>query len=63
MAEVDRFEEALFGVVAAPEQETEQETRRRLLIRVIAAKRSAQAREPLRLAVAPAKRGGHARLS
>jgi MarR family transcriptional regulator, lower aerobic nicotinate degradation pathway regulator len=55
-AEVDRFEEALFGVLAAPERET----LRRLLIKVIAAERSAQATEPLRPAVAPAKRGGHA---
>jgi DNA-binding MarR family transcriptional regulator len=50
-AEVDRFEEAFFGVLAAPEQEM----LRRLLIRLIAADRSAQATESLRLSVAPAK--------
>jgi DNA-binding MarR family transcriptional regulator len=53
-AEVDRFEEALFGVLAAPERET----LRRLLIRIVAAERSAQATEPLRPSVAPAKRSG-----
>jgi DNA-binding MarR family transcriptional regulator len=53
-AEVDRFEEAVFGVLAAPEREM----LRRLLIRVIVAERSAQATEPLRLSVAPAKRSG-----
>ena len=37
-AEVDRFEEALFGVLAAPEREA----LRRLLIRIIAADRSAR---------------------
>jgi DNA-binding MarR family transcriptional regulator len=52
--EVDRFEEALFGVLAAPERETLQ----RLLIRVIAADRSAQATESLALSVAPAKTSG-----
>lgn len=53
-AEVDRFEEALFCVLAAPERET----LRRLLIRVIAADRSAQATESLRHSVPPAKRSG-----
>ena len=52
--EVDRFEEALFCVLAAPERET----LRRLLIRIIVADRSAQATESLRLSVAPAKRSG-----
>jgi DNA-binding MarR family transcriptional regulator len=51
-AEVDRFEKALFGVLAAPERET----LRRLLIRIIAAERSAQPTEPLRPSVAPTKR-------
>jgi DNA-binding MarR family transcriptional regulator len=50
-AAVDRLEEALFCVLAAPEQET----LRRLLIRVIAADRSTQATQPLRLSVAAAK--------
>ncbi len=53
-AEVDRFEEAFFGALTVPEQET----LRRLLIRLIAADRSAQATESLHLSVAPAKRGG-----
>jgi DNA-binding MarR family transcriptional regulator len=53
-AEVDRFEEAFFGALAAPEQGT----LRQLLIRLIAADRSAQATEPLRLSVAPARRSG-----
>jgi DNA-binding MarR family transcriptional regulator len=53
-AAVDRFEEALFCVLAAPERET----LRRLLIRVVAADRSAQATEPLPLSVPPAKRSG-----
>jgi DNA-binding MarR family transcriptional regulator len=53
-AEVDRFEEALFCVLAAPERET----LRRLLVRVIAADRSAQATEWLSLSVAVARRGG-----
>jgi hypothetical protein len=51
-AEVDRFEEALFCVLAAPERET----LRRLLIRVIAADRTAQATALSRLV--PAKRSG-----
>src|SRR5215475_4849476 len=51
-AAVDRFEEALFCVLAAPERET----LRRLLIRVIAADRAAQAAESLHLSVVPAKR-------
>jgi DNA-binding MarR family transcriptional regulator len=46
-AEVDRFEEAFFGILAAPEQET----LRLLLTRLIAADRSAQATESLRLSV------------
>jgi DNA-binding MarR family transcriptional regulator len=49
-AEVDRFEEAFFGALAAPEQET----LRRLLIRVIVADRGAQATEALRLSATPA---------
>jgi DNA-binding MarR family transcriptional regulator len=53
-AEVDRFEDALFCALAAPERETLRE----LLIRLIAADRSAQARESLRLSVPPVKRGG-----
>jgi DNA-binding MarR family transcriptional regulator len=53
-AEVDRFEEALFCVLAAPERET----LRQLLIRVIAADRSAQATQSLGLSVAAAKRSG-----
>jgi DNA-binding MarR family transcriptional regulator len=53
-AEVDRFEEAFFGALSAPERET----LRRLLIRVIAADRSAQGTESLHLSVTPAKRSG-----
>jgi DNA-binding MarR family transcriptional regulator len=53
-AEVDRFEEAFFGALSAPEQET----LRRLLIKVIAADRSAQANDSLRLPATPAKRSG-----
>jgi DNA-binding MarR family transcriptional regulator len=54
-AEVDGFEEAFFGALSAPEQET----LRRLLIRVIAADRNAQATDSLRLlSAAPAKRSG-----
>ena len=52
-AEVDQLEEAFFGALAA----SEQETLRRLLIRVIVADRSAQATEALRLSAAPAKHG------
>ena len=48
-AEVDRFEEAFFGALAAPEQDT----LRRLLIRVIVADRGAQATEALRLSAPP----------
>ena len=53
-AEVDRFEEAFFGVLAAPEQEM----LRHLLVSLIAADRGAQATESLRLSVAPARRSG-----
>lgn len=53
-AEVDRFEEAFFGALAAPEQQM----LRRLLIRLIAADRGAQATESLRLSVAPPRRSG-----
>ena len=53
-AEVDRFEDALFGVLASAERER----LRGLLIRVTAAGRSAQATESLRLPAAPAKRSG-----
>src|SRR5262249_58225404 len=49
-AEVDRLEEALFGALAA----SEQETLRWLLIRVIVADRSAQATEALRFSPTPA---------
>src|SRR5258705_7977067 len=49
-AEVDRLEETFFGALAAAEQET----LRRLLIRVIVADRSAQATEALRLSATPA---------
>ena len=53
-AEVDRFEEVFFGVLAA----SEQETLRRLLMRVIVADRSAQATEALRLSATPADAKG-----
>jgi DNA-binding MarR family transcriptional regulator len=53
-AEVDRFEEALFGGLTAPERQT----LRGLLIRIIVADRSAQATESLRLCVATRKRSG-----
>jgi hypothetical protein len=46
-AEVDRFEEALLRLLAAPQRET----LRPSLITVIAAERSAQATTPLRLAL------------
>ncbi len=52
--EVDRLEEAFFGALASPEQET----LRRLLIRLIAADRGAQAADSLRLSIEPAKRSG-----
>jgi DNA-binding MarR family transcriptional regulator len=50
-AEVDRFEQAFFGALMAPEREV----LRDLLVRVIAADRGAQATAALRL-VPPAKR-------
>jgi DNA-binding MarR family transcriptional regulator len=50
--EVDAFEEMFFGALAVPEQET----LRRLLIGLIAADRSAQATESLRISAAPARR-------
>jgi DNA-binding MarR family transcriptional regulator len=52
-AEVDRFEQAFFGALTAPEREVLRE----LLVRVIAADRGAQATAALRL-VPPAKRSG-----
>ena len=52
-AEVDRFEQAFFGALTAPEREV----LRKLLVRVIAADRSAQAAVSLR-SVPPAKRSG-----
>ena len=52
-AEVDRFEQAFFGALTAPEREV----LRDLLVKVIAADRGAQATAELRL-VPPAKRSG-----
>jgi DNA-binding MarR family transcriptional regulator len=52
-AEVDRFEQAFFGALTAPEREV----LRDLLVKVIAADRGAQATAALRL-VPPAKRSG-----
>jgi DNA-binding MarR family transcriptional regulator len=52
-AEVDRFEQAFFGALTAPEREVLRE----FLVRVIAADRGAQATAALRL-VPPAKRSG-----
>jgi DNA-binding MarR family transcriptional regulator len=52
-AQVDRFEQAFFGALTAPEREVLRE----FLVRVIAADRGAQATAALRL-VPPAKRSG-----
>src|SRR5262249_12407371 len=53
-AEVDRFEEAFFGALSAPEQET----LRRLLIRMIVADRGAQATDSLRFSTTSTKPSG-----
>jgi DNA-binding MarR family transcriptional regulator len=53
-AEVDRFEQAFFGALTAPEREVLRE----FLVRVVAADRAAQATAALRLPPVPARRNG-----